>query len=78
MENAILDAKDVIRLSVAGRVIAQMITAGGLSVMTLNLQDMSDGYFDASWEMYLSQFRVRILDTGRINLSRFIKQCSGS
>ncbi len=51
-------------LSVAGRVIAQMITAGGLSVMTLNLQDMSDGYFDASWEMYLETFSVAAFTAG--------------
>ena len=51
-------------LSAMGRVVAQMMTAGGLSVMTLNLQDMSDGYLDASWEMYLETFATAAISAG--------------
>ncbi len=51
-------------LSALGRVFAQMIMSGGLSVMALNLQDISDGYFDASWQMYLETFSISAATAG--------------
>ena len=51
-------------LSAMGRVFAQMMTAGSLSVMTLNLQDMADGYVDVSWQTYIETFGITSLSAG--------------
>lgn len=51
-------------ITALGKIAAQMLTAGGLSMMALNLQDISDGYLDAGWEMYLDTFKTASISAG--------------